>query len=86
MVSGVGLSLPLVRRQRPNRQCVNLVADQSAETLVHELMPRQGALALKFQRDHQRFEMGVVITENFNSGVFKSGLDQAAYFRWIHSR
>ena len=64
---------------------MNLIAYKLSETLVHELMSCQRPLTLEFARNDERFEVGIVRARNFDGCVVKAGLDQTAYFDWVHS-
>jgi len=64
---------------------MNLVADQCAETAIHELVACKRTLARKFLGDDERLEVGVVRTEDLDRGIFESCLDQATYLDWVHT-
>ena len=64
---------------------MDLIAHQRTKTLIHELVPCQWPLAFEFAGDHKRLEMSIVVAENLDGRVFQSGLDQAAYFEWVHA-
>ncbi len=64
---------------------MDLIAHQRTETLIHQLVPCQWPLAVEFACDHKRLETSIVVAENLDGRVIESGLDQAAYFEWVHS-
>ena len=65
---------------------MDFVAYERPETLVDQLMARERALAVKLGGDHQRCEVGIVVTVDLDNGVVKSGFDQLSYFCCIHNR
>jgi len=63
---------------------VNLIAYQCAKALIHQLVARQSTLTLEFSRDYKRLEMRVIVAEDFDGRIIKSGCDQIAYLDWVH--
>ena len=68
--------LPFVRGQGPNRERVDLVADERTETTINELVPGQGPFALELLGDDQRLEMVVVVARDTDRGIFEALGDQ----------
>ncbi len=54
---------------------MDLVPDELAEALVHELVTGDRALALEFRRHDQRLEVRVVIACHDDVSVSKTGFD-----------
>ncbi len=78
------LLLPLVRRERANRQSVNFIAHQRAQRLVYELMPCDGSKSLEFCCDNNSRIMGIVVTHDLDVSILEPGFNELAYVGWIH--
>jgi hypothetical protein len=63
---------------------VNFLADQGAQALINELMPRQRPLARKLSRDNKSAEVSIVVAHDLHGGARQASLDQSSNFRRIH--
>ena len=63
---------------------MNLIADESAQDPVDELVPCQRSLAGELPGHHERLEMCVVITFDPDERFVETGLDQARYVSRVH--
>src|ERR1700729_315862 len=81
------LALPrLFRRQRLDRQRVDLAPHELTERAVDDLVARQTALASKLTRDHARGEMGIVLGGHLDLRSGEPGADQPRNCFGVHGR
>src|SRR5580693_9293902 len=73
-------------RQRLDRQGVDLAAHERAERAVHELMPRETALAGKLVRHDARRKMRVVLRLHEHLRTRQPGANKTRDFFRVHGR
>jgi dihydrofolate reductase len=61
IIGGGATGASLLRRQRFDRQRMDLAPHELTETAIDELMTRNAALADEVRSDHARSEMGLIV-------------------------
>lgn len=77
--------LPLLRRERLDRERMNLAPDLVSQRLVDHLVPRQAAFAGKSAANNHGLVVALTVGNDAGARALKSLLDQAFYFFRIHN-
>ena len=79
------LLLPFVGSKRPNRQRVNLIAHQAAQSLVDELVAGKQAFAGKLRGNDESLKMRIVGAGDLDKRIVKARSYQPFNLGWIHN-